>query len=168
MSIDPQIKFTRARKGYDPKEVDITLDEMQEEIADLRQQNRRLSEAIAQYNTRIERFEGGSKLLEQEQASENQRLETIRDWFEQMEAARNTLIITDRDLHTVSENLLSKVETLIDKMTKDMQSVPATTQLTQMYKPKLAADGASASHNGSTKDNRSKTTCLHSWRAANI
>jgi len=171
MSIDLQSRFKRVRKGYDPQEVDAVLDEMQaaldkmqEEIADLKQQKRNLSEAITQYNTKIERFEGGARLLEQEQTKESRKLEVLRDWDEHLEAVWNMLIVVDRNLHTVSEGLLSKMEMLVNKVMKDVQ--PASSAMTEMpaarvYRPEFADGGTPAAHSGSVKQSRSKTIYLH-------
>ena len=74
MSVDPQIKFSRVWKGYDPKVVDVAFDEMQYEIEELKQVNRYLLNIVKQYDIKLMQLAKSTKQLEEERASEFQRL----------------------------------------------------------------------------------------------
>ena len=79
MSVDPQIKFKRARKGYDPQEVDAVFSEMQRQIDDLKQQNRTLSNTVTQFNEKIKQFETNTQLVEQERVKASLRVSGVLD-----------------------------------------------------------------------------------------
>jgi len=152
MSIDPEVKFERARKGYDPQEVDAAFDAMQEEIEELKRQNLTLTSAIRQYGEKIGQFEDGSRRLEEERAKESQRLAAAWDRTEQTEAARDTLITMARNLHSVAESLLAQVEALIDEVMRDIEAAPAAApDDTHSYRPKFAAYEAHDAHNGAVR-----------------
>ena len=53
MSIDPSMKFTRVKNGYDPAEADAVFDEFQRQISTYKNQIRELSEIIGQYDNKI-------------------------------------------------------------------------------------------------------------------
>ena len=72
MDIDAKIKFKRARKGYDPKEVDDLLDELFGEIRTLKRKNRSLSDTVAEYNEKIKQFEEITRRMEEERDKEKQ------------------------------------------------------------------------------------------------
>ena len=71
MSIDPQIKFTRARNGYDPEEVDSLFDEFQLQIVDLKKRNNSLSETIDQLNEKLELLTQNIEKLEYDRVQES-------------------------------------------------------------------------------------------------
>ena len=79
MSVDPEIKFSLVRKGYDPKEVDDAFDEMQREIEALRRENRQYLDAIKKYNTVLQKVAASTKQLEETRAQERRRLEALRN-----------------------------------------------------------------------------------------
>jgi len=79
MSVDSNIKFTRARKGYDPQEVDTAFDEMQKQIENLEQQQDILSDTLAQYDKKIRQFEAGTKNLEDARTKESLRIMGVLD-----------------------------------------------------------------------------------------
>ena len=74
MSIEPQIKFSRVRKGYDPQEVDAVFEEMQREINGLRGDNQGLYQTIGQYDSKIRQLTESTEKLEQERIRESLRL----------------------------------------------------------------------------------------------
>ena len=72
MSVDPQIKFSRAFKGYEPREVDAVFDEMQREINELKH-------TISQYDGKIRQLADSTALLEQEWAKKSPRIVVFLD-----------------------------------------------------------------------------------------
>ena len=78
MRIDPQVEFKRARKGYDPQEVDVAFDTMLDEIKDLEQEKFTLLDAITQYTAKIEQFADAERRLEEEMDKGVRRLPAVR------------------------------------------------------------------------------------------
>ena len=58
MKIDPNIRFKRVLKGYDPREVDEAFDVMQSEITSL-------SNIIGQYDRKIQQLADSTRRLEE-------------------------------------------------------------------------------------------------------
>lgn len=79
MTVDSNIKFARALKGYAPQEVDAAFDEMQKQIENLQQQQTTLSDAITRYNEKVRQFEAGAKRLEDERCKESLRATGVLD-----------------------------------------------------------------------------------------
>jgi len=79
MAIDPNIKFKRTRKGYDPQEVDAVFVEFQRQLDDLRQQNRTLSDTVSQFNEKINQVEQNTDRLEQDRLQANLRVAGVLD-----------------------------------------------------------------------------------------
>ena len=67
LNIDPNIKFSRVIKGYDPREVDGVLDAVFSENAALKQ-------TVSQYEAKIQQLGESTNRLEQERIQESLRL----------------------------------------------------------------------------------------------
>ena len=74
MNVDPNIRFTRVRNGYNPQEVDSVFDEMQREIGELKSDKQSLNQTIRQYNEKTKQLADSTKQLEEERCKESLRL----------------------------------------------------------------------------------------------
>jgi len=79
MNINPEIKFKRVHKGYDPQEVDAVFGEFLRQIEDLKKQNKELNGVISKFNEKINQVESNTHRLEQERAQANLRVTSILD-----------------------------------------------------------------------------------------
>ncbi|MCL2508875.1 MAG: DivIVA domain-containing protein [Oscillospiraceae bacterium] len=144
MSVYQNIKFSRARSGYDPQEVDAVLEEMQREIEDMKQRNQALNDSIAQFNERVRLLAESAKRLEDERIKESLRLTKFMNAAAQVaekiehDARLNAGEITGKAQREASviitmarqeaERVISKVnedfamaKTALNKLTEDAQ-----------------------------------------------
>ena len=74
LSVDQNIIFSRAFKGYDPEEVDAAFDEMQKEIIDLKHRNGLLIDELNQHTDKLQEFTNRIEQVEGERTKESLRL----------------------------------------------------------------------------------------------
>lgn len=84
MSINPNIKFTQVRKGYDPQEVDTVFDEFQKQIKEHKEQIRDLNHTIEQYENKTALWDKNTKQIEDERIKESLRLTGLMNNAAQM------------------------------------------------------------------------------------
>jgi len=75
--IDPQIKFSRVRKGYSPQEVDAVFDEFLRQNGDLKNQLKQLGDTVGKYDGKIEQLTLSTKRLEEERIKESLRMSGV-------------------------------------------------------------------------------------------
>jgi len=88
---DQNMNFTRSRSGYDPQEVDAVIIELQKQIADLKQRNAALSNAVTEYDGKVRQLAENTKLLQDERIQESLRVTGL------MNAAAKMAEQTERD-----------------------------------------------------------------------
>ena len=114
------MKFTRSRSGYSPQEVDAVILEMQKQIADLKQRNVSLSEAIEQYDERVEQLAQNTQRLQDERVQESLRITGL------MNAAVKMAEQTERDAHQRASEITRNARRDAEKIHSQTQSDLAT------------------------------------------
>jgi len=142
--IDPNIKFTRARTGYDPQEVDAAFDQMHAEIMDLTQQKNVLANTVSQYGAKLQQMNENARQLESARNKENSRLTNtlnaasrVADEMK-LEAQREAEnIVAEARQNAGQIYLAAKQEA--DKVTRQAQSDLVTSRhvLNQLYQTAL-------------------------------
>ena len=109
---NPNIQFTRSRKGYDPQEVDAVMTELQKQLADLNQRNDSLSNAIAQYDSEVRRLAEGTKQLQEERMQESLRMNGLMNVAAKMaeEAKREALNQANETIENARRETVLAVE----------------------------------------------------------
>ena len=92
------INFTRSRNGYETKEVDAVIIELQRQILDLKQRNDTISNVVGQYDVKVRELAENTKQLQRERVQESLRITNL------MTASAKMAEQTERDaLHKASE-----------------------------------------------------------------
>ena len=123
MSIDPQIKFSQIRKGYNPQEVDAVFEEMQRVVNELREEKQALTQTIGQYDSKLRQLVQSTQRLEQDRVKESLRLTGLMNSAAQMaeqteqNAKQNAVAIFEQARSEAAE-LLEKARQEADGITK--------------------------------------------------
>ena len=75
--MDPNIKFARAKNGYDPQEVDAVFEEFLRQLEDHKKKIRDLQGVISQYHKKLQFLTENPEKLEEERAQESLRVTGI-------------------------------------------------------------------------------------------
>ena len=144
MPIDPNIKFTRARSGYDPQEVDAAFDQMHKEIMDLTQQKNVLANTVSQYGAKLQQMSENARQLESVRNKESSRLTNtlnaatrVADEMKQEAQREVETVIAEARQNAGQIYLAAKQEA--DKLTRQAQSDLVTSRhvLNQLYQTAL-------------------------------
>jgi len=118
LRVDPNIKFSRARRGYDPQEADVVFEKMQREIDDLQQEKQLLNYTIQQYDEKIRMLDESMKQLEEERCKGNWRLSGMVNVDAMPETLEQNAAATLEQARREAMELLDKAREESNKMLK--------------------------------------------------
>ena len=123
MSIDPQIKFSQIRKGYNPQEVDAVFEEMQRVVNELREEKQALTQTIGQYDSKLRQLVQSTQRLEQDRVKESLRLTGLMNSAAQMaeqteQSAKQNAVVIFEQARSEAAELLEKARQEADGITK--------------------------------------------------
>ena len=131
MSVDPNIRFTRVRNGYNPQEADSVFDEMQREIDELKRDKQALNNTIRQYNEKTRQLADSTKQLEEERSRESLRLTGMINIAARMaeqtenDAKQNAALIVEQARREAAE-ITYKARIEAEQMTSEANAAQAS------------------------------------------
>jgi len=84
MTVDSSLKFTRVKKGYDPREVDSAFDKLLAEITGLRNHSQALKTTVSQYDDKFRQLAQSTQQLAEERSKESLRVTGLMNAAAQM------------------------------------------------------------------------------------